>query len=232
MTLAVQKSRFITTRWSVVLAAGEKSREALEVLFRDYWYPLYSFARRSGRNAEEARDDVQNLLAYLTAKNDIAKVDSSKGRFRSWLLACFKHQLANARDHARAGKRGGGAENLSLDGAEDRYQIEPVDHLTPEKLYARQWSLAMIERARAKLAAEYDNRRDLYALLSPALSDEATLPYAQIGERLGKSEGAVKVDALRMRRRLIALLRAEIFETVGSPEDVEAELGEMLGALE
>jgi hypothetical protein len=38
-------AQFATTHWSVVLAAGDSgspdSREALETLCRQYWYPLY-----------------------------------------------------------------------------------------------------------------------------------------------------------------------------------------------
>jgi hypothetical protein len=38
--------RFHTTRWSVVLIAGDRgtpeAREALATLFEAYWYPLYS----------------------------------------------------------------------------------------------------------------------------------------------------------------------------------------------
>ena len=50
---------FATTRWSVVLQAGgptsHGSAAALEQLCRTYWYPLYSFARRSGLPAHDAR---------------------------------------------------------------------------------------------------------------------------------------------------------------------------------
>jgi len=41
---------FVTTRWTVVLAAGgidtTQSRQALEHLCRTYWYPLYAYVRR------------------------------------------------------------------------------------------------------------------------------------------------------------------------------------------
>jgi RNA polymerase sigma-70 factor (ECF subfamily) len=47
-----QQPVFVTTRWSVVLAAQDKSSPdaaaALETLCRAYWYPLYAYVRRSG----------------------------------------------------------------------------------------------------------------------------------------------------------------------------------------
>ena len=45
------QSPFVTTRWTVVVRAGGESADAeaaLAQLCRDYWYPLYAFARRRG----------------------------------------------------------------------------------------------------------------------------------------------------------------------------------------
>jgi RNA polymerase sigma-70 factor (ECF subfamily) len=43
---------FVTTHWSVVLAAGHgdtpRSCDALSRLCQTYWYPLYAYARRRG----------------------------------------------------------------------------------------------------------------------------------------------------------------------------------------
>jgi DNA-directed RNA polymerase specialized sigma24 family protein len=234
MGTLVQDGRFVTTRWSVVLAAGERSRGALQALCRQYWYPLYAFARRSGVGVDEARDEVQGFLLRLIDKNDLAAADQRRGRFRSWLLGCFKHWLSNSRDRARAEKRGGGAEELSFDAvdAESRYKLEPADHLTAEKLYSRQWTLALLARVLAQLRVQYEKSPVLFERLSPALEGDSTLPYAQIAQEVGKSEGAVKVDALRMRRKYAALLRAEVAETVERPEEVDVELRELFADLE
>ena len=51
---------FVTTHWSVVLAAKDKNSpdcwQALEKLGRTYWYPLDAYARRSGYSAPDAQD--------------------------------------------------------------------------------------------------------------------------------------------------------------------------------
>src|SRR5262245_58623757 len=111
---------FVTTRWSVVRAAGGNAepaarRAALETLCRAYWGPLYAFARRRGSARDAAEDLVQGFFARLLEKNDVAVATSERGRFRSFLLAAFAHHLSNERDRAGAKKRGGGRAPLSLD---------------------------------------------------------------------------------------------------------------------
>ena len=85
-----------------------EGRDALEQLCRDYWYPLYAFARRQGLDREEAGDLVQGFLADLIERGDLAKADPTRGRFRSFLRTACSHFLSHARDHDRALKRGGG----------------------------------------------------------------------------------------------------------------------------
>ncbi len=132
-------SVFATTHWSVVLAAGQgtdtQASVALEQLCRTYWYPLYAYVRREGHGPEDAQDLTQAFFARLLARKSFAQVDPEKGKFRSFLLASLRHFLCDQRDRAKAVKRGGGAEVLSLDAqeAEERYRLEPVDDLKAGK---------------------------------------------------------------------------------------------------
>src|SRR4051812_17385755 len=52
--------QFTTTHWSVVLEAGQdnspKGSEAMALLCRTYWYPLYAYVRRKGYDAPDAQD--------------------------------------------------------------------------------------------------------------------------------------------------------------------------------
>jgi len=109
----VPDGRFRTTRWSVVMAAGRRttrvSRKALEALCRNYWPPLYVFARQKGHSVEDAEDLVQGFFARILERKQIAKADRSIGRFRTFLLAMFEHYLADEWDRASAQKRGGGS---------------------------------------------------------------------------------------------------------------------------
>ena len=110
---------FVTTHWSVVLAAGDakspQANEALEKLCRTYWYPLYAYVRRKGYDADEAQDLTQEFFARLLAKNYLSVADRNKGKFRSFLLGTLEHFLAREWTKAHAQKRGGGNLTFSLD---------------------------------------------------------------------------------------------------------------------
>src|SRR5260370_40681745 len=100
---------FVTTHWSVVLAAqgeSDAAREALEKLCRIYWWPLYGFVRRNGYNPEDAQDLTQGFFAMLLERKDLGAVRQEKGRLRSYLLTSLKNFLAKAHRRAMAVKRG------------------------------------------------------------------------------------------------------------------------------
>jgi len=225
--------QFATTRWSVVLAAGETtspgSREALARLCETYWYPLYAFTRRWGHTADEAQDLTQEFFARLLEKHYLGDVNPERGRFRSFLLASLKHFLLNERDRVLAQKRGGGHAPIPLEveTAEGRYRLEPPDTATPETIYERRWALTLLDRAIGRLREEYarSDRERLFGQLQGCLTGQAATPkYAEVGAALNMSEGAVKVAVHRLRRRFGELLRDEIADTVAAPEDVEDEI--------
>ena len=228
---------FRTTHWSVVLAAGDAasphSAKALEKLCRAYWFPLYAFVRRYGHGPDDAQDLTQAFFARLLQKNYLAQVDREKGRFRSFLLAALRHFLSDERDRAQAQKRGGGQNLLSLDAenAEDRYQKEPIDELTPEKLYERRWALTTLDRAQSCLKAEFvaDGKSELYGALKIFLSGERPgLTHAQVAVRLGKSTDAIRCAVQRLRQRYGELIRAEVAHTVDNPGQIDEEIRYLL----
>src|SRR5687767_4384504 len=168
---------FLTTRWSVVLEAGrggEGARAALSELCETYWYPLYAYVRRRGYAAEDSADLTQAFFARLLEKNVVHAADPARGRFRAFLLGSLKNFLANEWDRVHAQKRGGGKVPISLDfqAADERFSREPAAAaLTPEREYERNWALAVLERALARLEGEYAKRgrQSLFARLKPAL---------------------------------------------------------------
>ncbi len=233
--------KFSTTRWSLVLAAGQgtpsEAHEALSTLCGLYWYPLYAFTRRQGREAEDARDSVQGFFTRLLEKNDLAAVDRQRGRFRSWLLASLKHYLVNEWNRERAQKRGGGQTPISIDGAtaEGLYSLELSHDLTPERLYERRWALTLLEHVLASLAAECARlgKQPLFESLRGTLAgDTGQRSYPELARELGMSPGAVKVAAHRLRGRYRELLRTEIAQTVDHPDEVDDEIRLLLAALD
>ena len=231
---------FLSTRWSVVLDVGARDplvvREALETLCSTYWYPLYAFLRRRGVDAEEAEDVTQGFFARILERRDLEGLDPARGRLRAFLLASMKHYLANHRDYQRAQKRGGGQGPLSLDmsGADERYGLAAAPALSPERLFERAWALALLERVLARLRTSYEDRDRgaLFEELKGTLTGESPVgELAAVGERLGMTEGAVKVAAHRLRERYRKELRAEVAGTLEDPSQVESELQDLFQAL-
>jgi RNA polymerase sigma factor (sigma-70 family) len=231
---------FATTRWTVVLSAGRSdsthARDALAKLCQAYWYPLYAYVRRQGHGPHDAQDLTQEFFARLIEKNYLGDVNREKGRFRSFLLASLKHFLANEWDKARALKRGGGHTiiPLEVDTAETRYSLEPPDPLSADKIFERRWALTLLEQVLAHLREEFvfSGKVALFEEFKGCLTgDRDSLPYSEMGRKLGMSEGAVKVAVHRLRQRYRELLRAEIANTVAGPNEVDEELRYLFSVL-
>ena len=224
---------FATTRWTVVANAGSENApqaaQALEELCGAYWYPLYTYIRRRGHSREDAEDLAQSFFARLLEKNFLEGVSSGKGKFRAFLLAALKHFLANEWDRANRQKRGGGLAPISLDwqDAETRYQIEPADLLSPDKLYDRAWAVTLLERVINRLREESaaSGKAELFEQLKPFLmAGKGAIPYGKAAAALGLTEGAARVAAHRLRQSYRRLLRAEISQTLSDPAQVEEEM--------
>lgn len=230
---------FFTTRWSVVLAAQDRaspgSAEALETLCRAYWYPLYAYVRRRGYAREDGEDLVQGFFARFLQRNDLAGLGAERGRFRAYLLASLKHFLANEWDKTQRQKRGGQVTHLSLDwqDAHERYHLEPADELSPDRVYDREWAVALLDRVLSRLRDDSaaEGKARLFEQLRPVLMvGREAVPYARLATELGLSEGAARVTVHRLRRRYRELLRDEIAQTLADPSQVEEEIRALFAA--
>jgi RNA polymerase sigma-70 factor (ECF subfamily) len=233
-------AQFTTTHWSMVLAAGASvasaAQDALERLCRAYWYPLYAFVRRVGHSPADAQDLTQGFFAYLLEHHLVARADPQAGRFRSFLLGSLKHFLAHEHERATALKRGGGQPALSLDqfDPEERYALEPSDPATPETIFDQRWALQQIENALSRLRADYasSDRGALFDLLKDYVwGDKNALTLAEIASRLDLTEEAVKKSVQRLRQRFRDCLRAEVAQTVATPDQIDDELRHLRAAL-
>ncbi len=230
---------FATTHWSVVLTAqGESSaaQEALEKLCRTYWRPIYGFVRRQGVGTEDAKDLTQGFFALLLERRDLDAVRKEKGRLRSYLLTSLNHFLASEQRRAMAIKRGKGQRLVPLEelSAIEGIEMEPADHLSPDRLYERRWASTLMEQVLRRLKDEYrtaDNA-ELFDLLKQLLPDEPGAPSrSEIAARLGMTENAVRQAFHRFRHRYQVLLREEISHTVAIASDIEDELRHLIAVL-
>jgi RNA polymerase sigma factor (sigma-70 family) len=232
-------TQFATTRWTMVVAAGQEdspdARQALEFLCRKYWSPLYFYLRRRGHDRSQAEDLVQGFFTHLLEKRGLRHVKPQKCRFRSFLLASLKNFVTDQWRWTQAERRGGGRYLVALEfeQAETCYSLEPPDRWSADKLFERSWAMTVIGRAVEMLRREYvqAGKGELFEQLQSHITTEPeTSFYRQSAERLGMSEGAVRVAAHRLRRRLRDLIRAEIAETVTTAEQLEEEIRALFAA--
>jgi len=205
---------------------------ALDQLCLAYWQPLYAYARCAGLSPSDAQDVVQGFFLHVIGGRVLPSVDPAKGRFRSFMLASVRNFMADEHDRARAVKRGGGAELLSLDFtlAETAFENQFAEHESPDRAFDRAWALAVLARAQSRLAHEYRaaGKEAVHNALGPA---SAEITYAAAGVALGMTESAMKTAAFRLRRRYRDLIREEIAQTVSTSEELNEELESLFQAL-
>jgi len=232
--------QFPQTRWSVVLAARDSNEQqatgALDELCRAYWFPLYVYVRKRGVSPEDAEDVTQGYFAALIDRGYLTQVDRERGKLRSFLLTTLKHYLADEWSKASALKRGHGQRPVSIDAAnaEERYAMEPVDEASPDRLFDRRWALTLLDNVLTALRADYASagQERMFDGLKKFLAwNSASEAYRETAAELGMKENAVRVAVFRLRRRYGDLLRDQVADTVTSPDEVPAELEQLLSLM-
>ena len=244
-TLQGGGAAFAPTHWSVVLRSAESrapegGRVALEELCRVYWPPLYTFVRRRGHGPADAQDLVQGFFVHLLETRAYARVDPSKGTFRSFLLASLKHFLADARDREQTLKRGGGRQFIPLEEgwaeAEAAALAEPatdgggdgVGAFEEDRRFEQRWAFTLLDAALKRVRADYaaEDKAPLFEALKPFVTGGPTAApdQAVVAAHLGVPAVTLRSHVHRLRQRYRAALRAEIAHTVAHPALVDEEL--------
>ena len=225
---------FATTRWTLVREAAqggsESARDALGALFLTYWRPLYRFARRQGKPPQDAEDLIQGFFTHLLSQNGLRLADHERGRFRAFLLGSLKNFAANLWQHQHRLKRGGHAAHLSLDwaAAETGLSLAPPDRRSPDRLFDRDWALALLDTVLDELARTEPD----FARWKTWLSVKGdAVPYARIAAEMNLTEGAARVALHRLRKRYREGLRRELGRTLASDALVDDEMRALFSAL-
>ena len=233
-------SSFHTTRWTLVRHAtghSDAGRAALSELCAAYYEPVVAFLRRSGREADAAREMAHGFFAAILEKPALGGAEPGRGRFRSYLLGALKHHLAHARERAARQKRGGGAEIVALDAGTDTSPgVDPGDARTlpPDREFDRQWALHILRRATEALAAEWRaaGRAEEFAALQPFIGGESAHGgLAALAESRGESAATLRKTVSRMRQRFRQHVKAEIAPTLAEGTDADEEMRELFAAL-
>lgn len=131
----------------------------------------------------------RNFSGKICTRGELDKLDRSRGRLRSWLLASFSNHLSTLRTRASCLKRGGGLKHVPVDrkGLETFYQSDMSAMSDADMAYSRAWALTLMDEALARLEDHYKagGRDELFETLLPAL--ESPLPdstYEETAARL------------------------------------------------
>ena len=233
---------FQTTRWTIVRQAVSSTdpaaRQALATLCESYWYPVYAFIRRSGKGSHDAEDLTQGFFARLLGKGILATADPARGKLRSFLLTCVRNFVADEHERDMALKRGAGViVSFNPAWAEEFYAAEPVDNLTPDRLFQRRWALTVLDFSFQLLREEFaaSGKAALFDALRPFLGfgAEPEKQYEELSASLGLPMGTLKNHVFRLRQRWRELIFEQVAMTLDEPtsEDIKGELSELLGCV-
>lgn len=227
------RDAFPETRWSLVVAAASDSTElsafAIESICQAYWYPLYAFARRSGRSPHDAQDLTQLFFQCLLEKGWLASVDRERGRMRTFLITAMKRLLSKEQRSFNTERRGGKQVRVALDTdlAEGRYASDLPKSLSAGELYDREWALNLLERTMERLSREFERvgKEREFSILKGCLTlTQEGIDYSRIAQELGVSAGAARVAIHRLRRRFRVAYRDEIAQTLPDHSDLNEEI--------
>jgi DNA-directed RNA polymerase specialized sigma24 family protein len=179
-----------------------------------------------------------HCIMRCLSENLLAAADQEKGKLRTFLLTDARYFLADERDRAQAKKRGGGVvTGLDSAWAEERYATEPVDQLSPDRLYQRRWAITVLEYSLQLLQEEFTaaGKAELFATLRPFLgfADVPQQSYTAISREAAMPAGTLKNHVFRLRKRWRELLFEQVALTLDdpTPDDIRCELAELLNCV-
>ena len=223
-------SHFNPTCWTEVLAAGQGNYSSLENLCGRYWLPLYSYARKSGKDSNTAQDLTQGFFTWLLEKEKIQEMEQGKGKFRNFILILFKRYIINEFQKSLAEKRGG--KLTQIDFQETEEWLKSAD-LTPEESFNKSWALTMIEQVMREIEQRFISQGDQqrFEVMRPHLDDSTSKTYKQSAAELGLNENSFKVAIHRLKKEFGKLLRLRIQATLDNDSDIDEELSFLINSM-
>jgi len=229
-----ESGAFPKTHWTVIASLTGSDRDrALSRLYRNYWQPLCTQARRFGVPTDDVEDVVQELFVSLFQSGAVERADRLRGRFRSYLLGALRNHLSHRRAHAQTRKRGGLQTLVPLDEF-DLSQI-PASELMDASEFDAEWARALLDEALRRFHLEIghtEESRASFAVLGGSALGEEELSTEEAARRLGITGPAVKSRIFRLRQRFHEIVREEVLRTVSSPAECEEELRYLSAVLE
>lgn len=220
---------FPTTHWSRFMAAGSPVdlKEAWGDLARAYGEPIQRWLACSGMLRDgDAHDAAQDFFVWMLEGDFLQRADPARGRFRIFLKSALRNFTIDRTRRLRAGRRGGGQAHSSLGGMPEVLEPAAPDP-GPDEALDETWRRELLRRALQELEAEC-MRRDkavAYRVFSDYyLSPDSDLDHAAVAERYGLTRTTAGNHLMFCKRLFRELLHRMVEQTVGSADDLQAEL--------
>jgi DNA-directed RNA polymerase specialized sigma24 family protein len=231
---------FPATRRSVIerIRADDASirRTAFGDLAAGYWRPSYHYLRLHWRLAPEAAEDVvQAFFTVAFEKGYVERYDPTKAKFRTFLRTCLDRFVQNTQKAARADKRGGGTDRLSLDfpGAEKALaEIASSDLRDLDRFFRDEMIRALFGRAVDDLRRFCDESGKTVLFRVFERHDLAPLPdvsYASLARELNVTVSQVTNYLHAARRHFRELALGHLRSLCGTDEEFRLEAHELFG---
>ncbi len=234
-------SQFPSTSWSFIQHLqdhGQENPSVLNPLITAYWKPVFCFLRARGYSLHQAEDLTQEFFLRLLQRDFLHRADPQRGRFRTFLLTVLTRFLADQRPERAPRQKVFEEQVVSISSlvtdAERTYE-PPVD-LTPETIFMKQWAAALLDRALEQLRRFYEETRqavwyEMFTTLHAAEQTGQRLSQQQLAERFGLTRDQVRYALDLVQKRFAHLLRREAGEQVGSDQEADEEVRELLELL-
>lgn len=201
-----------------------------------YWRPVYVYLRLRHRCTDsDAHDFTQSFFAQCWEQNTLASFDPARARFRTFVRTCVDRHVIDQQRGARAQKRGGDWDHVSIDVAQvekDAALIDPALTSDPERLFEAEWVRSLLQQALRDLRASYASQsRELDLALFDAyeLASGERPGYSELALRFGVSVTTVTNRLAAVRRALRAGLAECLRELTASEEEYREESYRIFG---
>lgn len=189
-------------------ADADVRRIAFDDLAAGYWKPSYHYVRLQWKlPPESAEDAVQGFFTTAFEKQYLERYDATKSKFRTFLRVCLDRFVQNLQKAGQAGKRGGGADVLSLDFPAAERELNAMaaaDLSDADRFFHDETVRFLFGRAVASLRGELEREGRAIVFQVFDLHDlqpDRETSYATVAARLGISVTQV-TNHLHSARRL------------------------------
>lgn len=239
-----QGDLFATTQWTKILNVrnGDEHhrRQALNELATGYWWPVFCYISRKGYPDEVAEDLTQGFFEEVVlGRQLIQQAERSKGRFRTFLLTALNRFLASKYRAQKAQKRtpAGGIVHEKTARWQNLPERSKIND--PKEAFNHAWATALLDRVLSELRGDcFRTGKTLHwslfeaKVLRPIMESSPSPPLAKLCQAYGIEDAAKASNMIvTVKRRFQFFLRKCVRHFVGSDEDIDEEIGDMVQIL-